>query len=73
MPPWRRWPQRQPVGAARPPEPAAVRRPHVGPRLRQAVLDAVGGVSGSDAASHLNRARVAVFLALASPEYLVQR
>ncbi len=41
--------------------------------LQQAVLDAMGGVQGSDQASHLNRARVAVFLALASPEYLVQR
>ncbi len=43
------------------------------PALRQDILDAVTGVGGSDAASHLNRARVAVFMALASPEFLVQR
>ena len=43
------------------------------PELRQALLDGVGGVTGSDAASHLNRARVAVFLALASPEYSAPR
>jgi uncharacterized protein (DUF1800 family) len=43
------------------------------PELRQAVLDGVGGVGGVDAASHLNRARVAVFLALASPEYTAPR
>ena len=36
----------------------------------KAVLDAT---YGSDAASHLNRARLALFLALAAPEYLVQR
>jgi uncharacterized protein (DUF1800 family) len=41
--------------------------------LRQVVLDGVGGVNGVDAASHLNRARVAVFLALASPEYAAPR
>lgn len=41
--------------------------------LRQAVLDAIGGVGGSDAASHLNRARVAAFVALASPEFIIQR
>jgi uncharacterized protein (DUF1800 family) len=41
--------------------------------LRQDLLDAVTGVSGTDAASHLNRARVAVFVALSSPEFLVQR
>jgi uncharacterized protein (DUF1800 family) len=41
--------------------------------LRQVVLDGVGGVAGTDAASHLNRARVAVFLALASPEYAAPR
>jgi hypothetical protein len=41
--------------------------------LRQAILDGVGGVAGIDAASHLNRARVAVFLALASPEYAAPR
>ena len=41
--------------------------------LRQDILDAVTGVGGTDAASHLNRARVAVFVALSSPEFLVQR
>jgi hypothetical protein len=41
--------------------------------LRTAILDAVAGVSGRDAASQLNRVRVAVLLCLASPEYLVQR
>lgn len=43
------------------------------PGLRIDLLDAVTGVGGSNAASHLNRARVAVFIALSSPEYLVQR
>ena len=43
------------------------------PALRQDILDAVTGVSGSDANSHRNRARVAVFMALTSPEFLVQR
>ena len=42
------------------------------PTLRQAVLDAAGGVAGSGAATDLNRARAAVFVTLASPEYLVQ-
>ncbi len=41
--------------------------------LKQDLIDAMLSVSGTDAASHLNRARAAVFLALASPEYLVQR
>ena len=41
--------------------------------LRQALQDAVGGVAGSDASSDLNRARAAVFMVLASPEYLVQQ
>ncbi|MDH4481143.1 MAG: DUF1800 family protein [Rhodoferax sp.] len=41
--------------------------------LKQDLLESVTSVWGNDAASHLNRARVAVFLALASPEYLVQR
>jgi uncharacterized protein (DUF1800 family) len=41
--------------------------------LRNDLLDAVTGVRGNDAASHLNRARAAVFIALSSPEYLVQR
>ncbi len=43
------------------------------PALRQALLDAIGGVSGSDSASHVYRARVAVFVALASPEFIAQR
>jgi uncharacterized protein (DUF1800 family) len=41
--------------------------------LKFDILDAVSGVGGSDAAAHANRARIALFLALASPEYLVQR
>ncbi len=41
--------------------------------LRLAILDAVSGVGGTDSASHTYRARVAVFMALAAPEYLVQR
>lgn len=41
--------------------------------LKQDLMDAMLSVSGTTAANHLNRARVAVFLALASPEYLVQR
>ena len=41
--------------------------------LKQELLDAITSVNGSTAASQLNRARVALFLALASPEYLVQR
>ena len=43
------------------------------PALRQALLDAIGGVGGSDSASHVYRARVAVFVALASPEFIVPR
>ncbi|GAP38516.1 hypothetical protein ISF6_4974 [Piscinibacter sakaiensis] len=41
--------------------------------LRQDILDALAGVGGSSADSQLNRVRVAVFVALASPEFLVQR
>ena len=41
--------------------------------LQLDILDAVAGVAGSDAKSQLYRARVAVFIALSSPEYLVQR
>ncbi len=41
--------------------------------LRLDILRAVAGVGGSTEASHLNRARVALFVALASPDYLVQR
>ena len=40
--------------------------------LRQAVIDAVVGVRGVDAASHQYRARIAAFIALSSPEYAVQ-
>ena len=43
------------------------------PTLRQALLDGMGSVSGSDAASHVNRARVAALLLMSSPETLVQR
>ncbi len=43
------------------------------PALRLDILRAVGGVSGRTDANHLNRARVALFVALASPDYLVQR
>ena len=41
--------------------------------LQADLLDAVTGVSGSTPVSHLNRARLALFLALSSPEYMVQR
>jgi hypothetical protein len=41
--------------------------------LKQELLEAMTTVGGNDTASHMNRARVAVFLALATPEYLVQR
>ena len=41
--------------------------------LKQDLLESVTSVFGNDAASHLNRARVALFIALASPEYMVQR
>ena len=41
--------------------------------LQLDLLDAVAGVNGTDAASHLDRARVALYIALSSPEYLVQR
>ena len=41
--------------------------------LRQAIVEAMVSVGGNNAASQLNRARMAVFIALASPEYLVQR
>ena len=41
--------------------------------LRRDVLDAIGSVGGNDAASHLNRARLAVYLLMSSPEFLVQR
>ena len=41
--------------------------------LKQDLIDAMVSVGGTTAAAQLNRVRVAVFLALASPEYLVQR
>jgi uncharacterized protein (DUF1800 family) len=41
--------------------------------LKFDILDAVSGVAGNDANSHNYRARIALFMALASPEYLVQR
>ncbi|MEX8494621.1 DUF1800 family protein [Sphaerotilus sp.] len=41
--------------------------------LRQALIAAMSTVGGNDAASQMNRARIAVFFALASPEYLIQR
>lgn len=41
--------------------------------LRQAIVEAIATVGGSDAASQLYRARMAVFVALASPEFMVQR
>jgi uncharacterized protein (DUF1800 family) len=41
--------------------------------LKQDLMDAMLSVAGTDSSSHINRARVGVFLALASPEYLVQR
>jgi uncharacterized protein (DUF1800 family) len=41
--------------------------------LKSDILDAVNSVRGSDANSHNYRARIALFMALASPEYLVQR
>jgi len=43
------------------------------PALKTDILDAVAGVGGSDAASHSNRARVAVFVVLSSPDFMVQR
>ena len=41
--------------------------------LKFDILDAVSGVGGSDANSYANRARIALFMALSSPEFLVQR
>jgi uncharacterized protein (DUF1800 family) len=41
--------------------------------LKQDILDAIGGVGLATPASQLNRARVALLLAMASPEYLVLR
>ncbi len=41
--------------------------------LKAAIPEALAGVSGTTALSHLTRARLALFLALSSPAYLVQR
>lgn len=41
--------------------------------LKQDMLEAIVSMQGTDALSYLNRARAALFLALASPEYMVQR
>jgi uncharacterized protein (DUF1800 family) len=41
--------------------------------LRLDLMDAVGSVGGTDAASHLNRARMAAYVAMTSPEFLAQR
>lgn len=41
--------------------------------LRQALVEAMASVGGNNEASQLQRVRLAVFIALASPEYLVQR
>ncbi|MEY4749615.1 MAG: hypothetical protein RIQ60_1829 [Pseudomonadota bacterium] len=41
--------------------------------LRQAIFEAISTVGGTDANSQLNRARMAVFISLASPEFLIQR
>ncbi len=43
------------------------------PELKLDILDAVSGVGGSDANSHAYRARIALFMALSSPEFLVQK
>jgi hypothetical protein len=41
--------------------------------LRQDLLEAITSVFGTTTTDHQNRARVALFLALSSPEYMVQR
>lgn len=41
--------------------------------LQLDILEALAGVTGSDDVSHRRRARVALYIALSSPEYLVQR
>jgi uncharacterized protein (DUF1800 family) len=43
------------------------------PELRLDLLDAIGSVNGADEASHVNRARIAVYVAMASPEFSAQR
>jgi uncharacterized protein (DUF1800 family) len=42
------------------------------PALQTAVAQAMGSVGGNDAATQLNRARIAVFVAMSSPEFTVQ-
>lgn len=41
--------------------------------LQLDILEALAGVAGTDDVSHQRRARVALYIALSSPEYLVQR
>ncbi len=41
--------------------------------LRQIIMDSIGSIGSSGSGSNLSRARAAVFLTLASPEYLVQK
>ncbi|MEF7616516.1 DUF1800 family protein [Aquincola sp. MAHUQ-54] len=41
--------------------------------LKAEIMDAMSAVQGNDSASHTNRARIALFLALATPDYLIQR
>lgn len=41
--------------------------------LRRRILDAITGVPGTTPLAHQSRARVAAFVALTSPEYLIQR
>lgn len=43
------------------------------PTLRLRITEAVNGVNASTAAGQLNRAKLAVYMAMASSEYLVQR
>ncbi|MCK6426534.1 MAG: DUF1800 family protein [Burkholderiaceae bacterium] len=43
------------------------------PELRGLIVEAMSSVGGNSPESQLNRARMAVFIAMASPEYLVQR
>lgn len=40
--------------------------------LQAALIEAMAGVSGSDAASQLNRVRIAVYVALSAPEFNIQ-
>lgn len=43
------------------------------PELQRDIVDAVGGVNGNDADSQLNRARIAAYVAMSSPEFQIQR